>query len=116
MSSYPDVTADVVPDLDAETAGLAPSENTEHVMLHLDDEIAGLIEAADMPVEQAGAHNTKPEPATLVPGKGSVVPCEIAIVLGKGSAVLRKVQLRLVSRGIKAHSIFASKFSHVVPV
>ena len=58
-------------DLDAETAGLAPSEDTEppeHVMLHLNDEIAGLIEAADIPADQAGAHSTKPEPATLVLG------------------------------------------------
>ena len=72
--------------LDAETAGLAPSENAGHVMLHLDDEIAGLVEAVDMPADQAGAHTTKPKPASPVPGEVPVVLCII-------SAVLRKVQL-----------------------
>lgn len=68
LPSCSDVSTDVLLDLDAETAGLASSEDAEHVMLHLNDEIAGLIEAADIPADQAGAHSTKPEPATLVLG------------------------------------------------
>ena len=59
-------------------------------MLRLDDELAGLVEAADMPAGQAGAHSNKPEPASFVPGKSLVV-------LGKGSTVLRKVWLHFVS-------------------
>ena len=58
--------------LNAEMAGLAPSEDTEpskHDMLHLDDELAGLIAAADTPADQAGAHSHKPEPASSLPGK-----------------------------------------------
>ena len=69
---------------------MAPSEDAEHGMLHLDDEIAGLVEAADMPADHSGAHTMKPEPASSVAGKGSVV-------LDMGSTVLRKVQLHLVS-------------------
>ena len=38
-------------------------------MLHLDDELAGLIEAADMPADQHGVLSTKPEPASTVPGE-----------------------------------------------
>ena len=41
-------------------------------MLRLDDELAGLVEAADMPVAQAGAHTTKPEPVSPVPGQLAV--------------------------------------------
>ena len=45
-------------------------EPVERAMLRLDDEMAGLIEAADMPADQhAGAHSTKPEPAVSMPGK-----------------------------------------------
>ena len=54
-------------DLDAGMAGL--SEDAKHEMLHLDDELAGLIEAADVPADPAGAHITKPEPASPVPGR-----------------------------------------------
>ena len=36
------------------------------VLLRLDDEIAGLLEAADMPAE---AHGTTPEPVSPVPGR-----------------------------------------------
>lgn len=61
--------------LNAGTAGLAPSENAGHVMLHLDDELAGLVEGADMPADQARAHSSKPEPASPVPGEVSVVLC-----------------------------------------
>ena len=42
---------------------------SERAMLHLDDELAGLLEAADMPADQARTHTTKPEPAPSVPGK-----------------------------------------------
>ena len=38
-------------------------------MLHLDDELAGLVEAADMPAGQDGGHTTKPEPTSSVPGE-----------------------------------------------
>ena len=81
LPSCSDVSTDVLLDLDAETAGWASSEDAEHVMLHLNDEIAGLIEAADMPAAQAGAHSTKPETASLVPGKNSVVVCMASAVL-----------------------------------
>ena len=39
------------------------------VLLRLDDEIAGLLEAADMPAAQAGPHPTKPEAASPVAGE-----------------------------------------------
>ena len=42
-------------------------------MLHLDDELAGLIESADMPADQHAAHSTRPVPAASVPGEGSLV-------------------------------------------
>ena len=48
-------------------------EPAERDMLHLDDELAGLIEAADMPADSHGTHSTKPEPASQGPGEGSVV-------------------------------------------
>ena len=66
-------SADVVLDLHAGIAGLALPEDTKHGMLHLDDEIAGLIEAADTAADQAGAPSAKPEPAASVPGEGSFV-------------------------------------------
>lgn len=50
----------------AGTAGLAPSEDAEHIMLHLDDELAGLLEAADMHANEAGTHSSKPQ---AVPGE-----------------------------------------------
>ena len=37
-------------------------------MLGLDDELAGLMEAADMPADQHMAYTTKPEAATSLPG------------------------------------------------
>ena len=90
MRSCQNVSTDTILALDAEAAGLAPSTNAGHDMLHLDDELAGLVEAADMAAAQAGAHPTKPEPASPVPGEVSVVLCNI-------SAVPRKVQLHLMS-------------------
>ena len=54
-------------------AGLAPPEDAEHDMLHLDDEIAGLVEAANVSAAQDGMHITKPEPASSVPGEAPVV-------------------------------------------
>ena len=47
----------------------ADDEPAERDMLHLDDELAGLMEAADMPADQAGPHSTKPEPVVSVPGE-----------------------------------------------
>ena len=41
----------------------------ERDMLHLDDELAGLVEAADMPADQHGTHAMKPGPPPSVPGK-----------------------------------------------
>ena len=38
-------------------------------MLHLDDELAGLIEAADPSADQHEAHTTKPEPPPTAPGE-----------------------------------------------
>ena len=40
-----------------------------HVMLHLSDELAGLVEAADVPAGQDRTHPTKPESASPVPGE-----------------------------------------------
>ena len=54
-------------------AGLAPSGDTERGMLRLNDEMAGLIEAADMPADQHGTHSSKPEPASSAPGESQVV-------------------------------------------
>ena len=48
-------------------------EPAERAMLHLDDELAGLVEAADTPADQHGTHSTKPEPAWSVRGEVSVV-------------------------------------------
>ena len=56
-------------------------EPGERDMLHLDDELAGLIEAADTPAGQAGAHSTKPEPALSVAGEDSVEPNQKFAVL-----------------------------------
>ena len=68
-------------DLDAGIAGLALPEDAKHGMLHLDDEIAGLIEAADTAADQAGAHSVKPEPAASVPGEGSFADTKLATTL-----------------------------------
>ena len=66
---------------EAEQAGMAQSwaglfwlppvddEPGERDMLRLDDELAGLLEAADTPAGQAGAHSTKPEPVVSVAGE-----------------------------------------------
>ena len=44
-------------------------EPVERAMLHLDDEMAGLIEAADTAAGQDGTHSSKPEPAVSMPGE-----------------------------------------------
>ena len=44
-------------------------EPAERAMLRLDDEMAGLIEAADTAADQHGTHSSKPEPAVSMPGK-----------------------------------------------
>ena len=59
--------------LNAGPAGLAPSQGAEHIMLHLDDELAGLIEAADVPAGQDKIHSTQPDAVSLVPGEPSGV-------------------------------------------
>ena len=45
---------------------LPPAEEdlSKHDMLRLDDELAGLVEAADTSADPHGAHTTKPEPAS----------------------------------------------------
>ena len=58
--------------LGAGMAILAPSEDAEHGMLCLDDEIAGLLEAAAMPAAPDSAHSTQPEPASSVPGASNI--------------------------------------------
>ena len=73
----------VVLDLNAGMAGLALPEEAKQKMLHVDDEIAGLIEAADMPADQAGAHRTKPELVSPVAGE---LICEDAAILAHGIA------------------------------
>ena len=66
-------------------------EPAEQGMLHLDDELVGLIEAADTAASQDGTHglieaadtaasqdgthSAKPEPAVLVPVEGLIVSC-----------------------------------------
>ena len=57
----------------------ADDEPAERDMLHLDDELAGLIAAADMPADQAGAHSTKPGAASSVPGEDPVLSIRPAI-------------------------------------
>ena len=63
------VSAGTLLSSDAGIAGLAPSKGAERVMLCLDDELAGLIEAADMPADQHGTHTTQPDAVSLVPGE-----------------------------------------------
>ena len=46
-------------------------------MLGLDDELAGLVEAADMPADQHEVHTTKSEAASSVPGEASVVRSQL---------------------------------------
>ena len=41
------------------------------IMLRLEDEMAGLIEAAEVPADSHGAHSTKPDPASSVTGEAS---------------------------------------------
>ena len=45
----------------------------ERDMLHLDDEMAGLIEAADTPVDGRAVHSARPEASSSVPGESSLV-------------------------------------------
>ena len=45
-------------------------DNAEHVLLRLDDELAGLVEAAGIPADQGKAHPTKPEPEPASPVAG----------------------------------------------
>ena len=47
----------------------AEKEPSARDMLHLDDELAGLIEAADTPADSHGTRSTKPAPVVSVPGE-----------------------------------------------
>ena len=53
---------------------LPPAEMSKRDMLALDDELAGLMEAAEVPADQHGAHTTQPQPASSVPGEASLAP------------------------------------------
>ena len=72
----------------------AVDEPHERNMLHLDDELAGLIEAADTPADQHVAHSAKPEAASSVPGDGFMVHVNLAATLAMCCAVLRCAALR----------------------
>ena len=58
----------------AEQSMIMPShaQVSKGAMLRLDDELAGLIEAADTLADQGGAHPTRPEPASPVAGELSL--------------------------------------------
>ena len=79
--------ADVVLDLNAGMTGSAPPGNAEHTMLQLDDELAGLIEAADTPAGQAGPQSTKPEIVSLMAGEAAFAH-SLSARLAKSSGVL----------------------------
>ena len=55
-------------------AGVAASENAEHVMLRMDDEIAGLIAAAEVPADHNKAHTSQPDAVSPVLGEIPHVP------------------------------------------
>ena len=63
----------------------ADDKPSEHDMLRLDDELAGLMEAADMPADQHGAHSTRPEPVSPMPGEiftvGQYVSCMVGDIM-----------------------------------
>ena len=59
----------------------ADENPAERDMLNLDDELAGLIEAADTPAEQARTHSTKPEATVPAPG-------EVMLAKNKSAAVV----------------------------
>ena len=59
----------------------AIDEPGERDMLHLDDELAGLVAAADLSADQHVTHSAKPEPASPVPGESSVVHSKLAAAL-----------------------------------
>ena len=67
------VNADVVLHLHAGMTGSIPAENAERDMLRLDDELAGLIEAADPPADPDRTHSTKPEAAPSMPGEAPLM-------------------------------------------
>ena len=52
----------------------ADDEPAERDMLHLDDELAGLVEGADTPAAQHKMHSTKPETAPSMQGED--IPCK----------------------------------------
>ena len=55
-------------------------EPVERAMLRLDDEMAGLIEAADTPADGHAARSTRPEASSSVPGKSSLVHSEMTVL------------------------------------
>ena len=72
--------SDIMLSSDAGIADLAPSQGAERDMLRLDDELAGLIEAADVPVAQDKMHSPKPDAVSLVPGELSTAHHQSAAV------------------------------------
>ena len=71
-------------------AGAGPNERD---MLRLDDELAGLIEAADMPADQHGTHTTRPEAASSMPGESSLVCSKMGALLALCCVMLCCVML-----------------------
>ena len=60
-------------------------------MLHLDDEIAGLLEAAAMPADQDKTHSSQPDAVSPVPGEMAVsawYTCRCTVALAWLCAVL----------------------------
>ena len=56
-------------------------DDVERDMLRLDDELAGLMEAADTPAGQDASHPTKPEPASSLPGE-CIMPAAVLSFIG----------------------------------
>ena len=64
----------------AGSASVTKQRNMEqNTMLCMDDELAGLIEAADAPADQHGARTTKPEPVSPVPGQLPAVQSKLLL-------------------------------------
>ena len=70
----------------------ADKEPNERDMLHLDDELAGLIAAADAPADQHVTHSAKPEPVVSLPGEVVAAhsnSAAVALTSHNGSCAMR---------------------------
>ena len=72
-------------------AGMPSSEDAEHVMLCLDDEIAGLVEAADVPADQHGAHSS--DAVSPVPGGIAALHSMCAAALLHKNGCVQRLQV-----------------------